>query len=69
MSLEEAAELLAWIEVAGAQVWPTKQKGEVVSWTCQVIRDHKVIQPTKTGLVEAIAEARLQYNEAFGFTL
>jgi hypothetical protein len=57
-------EMIDWIIKTGAHAWPTrsgygtKGRGPIQGWTVQVITDgHKVIQPTRSDLREAIQAA------------
>ena len=48
-------ELLDWLEATGAQLWRERHSR---NWTCQVITQGKVIQPTRASLRAAITDAK-----------
>jgi hypothetical protein len=58
--MSELSELATWLEQVRGQVWYNKQNK---NWTCQVIVNHKIIQPTRATLTAALADAKAEYDK------
>ena len=56
-------DLLDWIERNGAQVWPNRVHGRIVSFTVQVFNNGAVVQPTRATLRAALADAVKELDE------
>lgn len=52
-------QIVDWIEAVGAQLWRERHSR---NWTCQVIAQGQVIQPTRATLRAAIVDARAAHR-------
>jgi hypothetical protein len=57
------SQLLDWLEQARGQLWYNRHNK---NWTCQVIYQHTIIQPTRATLRAAITDARDEATEKVG---